>query len=174
MEIILTTVVSANGKITDTHDRAPHAWASKEDQEFFQKLARSCGVVIMGTATYTAQKKKLGLTPQILRIVMTRTPQKYTADSVPGQLEFTDLPPRELVRTLRPRFKSLLLASGPRLTSIFLREKLVTQLWLTIEPRLFARGRTMGNALRDTKLLLRKAEKLNRAGTFVLKYRIQK
>ena len=88
----------------------------------------------MGRKTYEAAH--IQLKPGILRIVLTHNPQK----GVPGILEFTDETPRELVNRLKNKYKQMLLLGGSDIATQFFEEKLIDEVWLTIEPKIFGSG----------------------------------
>lgn len=174
MRIILAVVASADGRITGPKGEQPHAWASTEDQEYFQKLIREHGVVIIGRNTYLVHRKQLKLTPNIRRIVMTADPGKMKKDEVKGRLEFLSLSPTRLVRALQKGgYRQAVLAGGPRLSAAFIKAKLVTELHITIEPKLFGAGLPIldGN-LGQTRLKLSSVKQLNKSGTLLLRYKV--
>ena len=174
MKVILSFVTSLDGYVTDTKGRPPYFWASPEDQKHFEALKRTCRVVIMGRHTYEAQKDRLTLSPKILRIVMTKNPKAFAKHAVPGQLEFTAAKPRKVLDALGERgYKQVLLAAGPTLARLFLAERLVSGLYLMIEPILFGGGIPLGlGPLDKADLKLISARKINTKGTLALRYRI--
>src|SRR3954466_5674918 len=141
MKVILAYVVSLDGFLTDSNGRSPSTWASLEDQKHFKRLMLECGTVIFGTNTFELNKNFLEITKDIQRVVLTRHPEKYKKYEVPGQLEFFSLSPREILARLSNEGREkVLIASGPRLYAEFLREGLVDELHVTIEPLLFGSG----------------------------------
>jgi len=69
----------------------------------------------------------------------------------------------------------MLLVGGPHVATSFLKEQLVDELWLTIEPRIFGKG---GNFVieddLDIDLALLSCEKVNERGTLITKYALLK
>lgn len=174
MKVILAVVASADGRITGSKGEQPHAWASKEDQEYFQKLIREHGVVIIGRNTYLVHRKQLKLTPNIRRIVMTNDPGKMKKDEVKGRLEFLSLSPSRLVKALQKGgYRQAVLAGGPRLSAAFIKAKLVTDLHVTFEPKLFGAGLpVLDGTLGQTRLKLSSVKQLNKIGTVLLRYKV--
>ena len=169
MHVILAEVRSLDGKLTDTSGHPPNTWASKEDQKQFRELIRTSDAVIVGRNTYEVQKDAFSIVAHTLRIVMTKDADFYAKETVPGHLEFSSLSPRALLKKLeREGVKQILLASGPKLTKAFLSEKLVDELWLTIEPVNFTGGSVKTHPYANLKLLESKI--LNKAGTHLLIY----
>jgi dihydrofolate reductase len=126
----------------------------------------------MGRATYTAFPVTPG--PKHTFIVMTRHSQEFTDKNVPGQLEFTDESPLTIVRRFENSGEeNMLIVGGSEIATLFLKEKLIEELWITFEPKIFGNG---GSIVRDEKfdidLKLISVDKLNEKGTLVVKYEI--
>ena len=174
MKITLCYVASADGRVTGPKGEQPKRWASPEDQTQFQKLIKENGVVIIGRNTYLAHRKQLKLTPNVRRIVMTAQPGALKKDEVKGRLEFTSLSPVKLVRALeKGGYRRALLAGGPRLSAAFLKAKIVNELYLTIEPKLFGAGLpTLEGNFPQIRMKLLGEKQLNKNGTLLLRYKI--
>lgn len=64
-----------------------------------------------------------------------------SAQNVAGALEFTNSQPRELVQQLERRgFQQIILGGGATVNGLFLKENLIDEIWLTIEPKIFGEG----------------------------------
>ncbi len=172
MRIILVAVMSIDGKITAGNKTPVHKWASTEDQRYFSALVKKSRLVIMGRKTFDSAKPKMKLSPQTLRIVLTRKPEAFAKLAVPKQLEFTDESPKMLLKKFEKLgYKEALLVGGAEINATFLRENLVDELWLTIEPLLLGRGKEMyAGDTRTTRLRLVSIRRLNRPGTLLLHY----
>lgn len=172
MKVILCVVMSLDGKITRWEDAPAHTWTSEEEGNYFNKIIARHSLLIFGGNTFIQQKSQ----PQVgkLRIVITRTPEKYTEYTVEGQLEFTSESPEILLIRLEKRgYKEMLLLGGPGLASDFFKKKLVDELWVTLEPRIFGKGRSFIDAVPvDIALHLYQQKRLNSNGTLFLKYTI--
>src|SRR3989344_5000477 len=162
MKIKLLMVTSVDGKSTKGN-KSPQEWASKEDLEYFLKTSRSNNLIVMGSKTYEARKSGIKPYPNRLKIILTRNPKKYIKYSIPSQLEFVNESPLVLVRKLEKKgYKEMLLIAGETLSSEFLKLNLITDLWLTIEPVIFGKGRGLiKNENFDIKLQLISVERLN-------------
>lgn len=171
MHIILAIVTSLDGKSTKG-DQSPSEWASKEDQQKFFSLIRKYNLIVMGKNTYLIRKPYLKLTPGKLRVVMTRNPQQFRKDQVPAILEFSGDPPKKLVKRLGGLgFKQMLLVSGPKLNTAFLKDKLIDELMITLEPKIFGLGKGLVDQVPlDVNLKLKSIKRLNPQGTLLLKY----
>jgi dihydrofolate reductase len=109
-------------------------------------------------------------------IVMTRRPEKYKDKEIPGQLEFTKEDPKNLLTRLEKEGQEILLVvGGPHVATLFLKEELIDELWLTLEPKIFGIG---GNFVIEEKfdisLVLINSEKVNDQGTLINKYKVIK
>jgi len=175
MKIILAMVISIDGKTTKWDETNISKWASKEDQQYFADLVKKSEVVIMGSKTFESASPNIKLSPDTLRIIMTKNPEKYSNLEVKNQLEFTNLSPKKILENLKQRDKlKVLLAGGEQINSLFLKEKYVDELWLTIEPKIFGLGKTLldQNKL-ELDLKLSEIKQLN-DNTIILKYLIAK
>jgi dihydrofolate reductase len=174
MEIPLAYVQSLDGFLTDSNGKSPTEWASPEDQEYFKQLVIETGLVIMGTNTYEAHKEILKPHDGLLRVIMTRAPEKYASVQVPGQLEFSSLSPADLIASLENRdFKKALLAGGAKLYSSFFNANLISSLQVTIEPILFGTGECGATGIPiNTHLQLIDTRQLNTRGTLLVRYKV--
>lgn len=175
MKIILAMVLSVDGKSTKW-DLPDQSWASSEDKLHLTKLVSENNLILMGGNTYDTAKNHIKPKEGKLRIVVTRDPEKYSADKIEGQLEFTNLPLEELVKNLENRgFEQMLLLSGEGLNKQLFEMGLINELILTVEPKVFGSGREMlGDAKVDVQLKLLEFEKLNERGTMLLHYQVIK
>lgn len=172
MKVILVVASSADGKITRGAESDVSKWTSQEDKDFFYGLIKKNNLIVMGAGTYEAVKKNLVHTPERLRVVMTRQPEKYRNDFIKDQLEFSDLFPTQLMDSLSKRgFEQMLLVSGGIINGLFLKENLVDEIYLTVEPKIFGSGKSLVdfNEL-NINLELQNIKKLNRKGTLLVHY----
>ncbi len=135
MKVILLMAITLDGKIAK-HTTQLADWTSKADKKIFVEETKKAGVIIMGKTTYDTIGKPL---PGRLNIVM-----ELNADSsknIYNSLEFTETPPRELIQQLTDRgFNNIILGGGSTINGLFLKENLVDEIWLTIEPKIFGEG----------------------------------
>ena len=144
MKVILVMVESADGKTTFWREPEVYGWSSHEDRKHFQTLRDSSPVVVMGKDTYESVKQTLILSARTRRIVLTRNPQIYESSMVPGQLEFTDESPKALVERLENEgYPSLLLVGGSIVNKGFVSEHLISECYITIEPKFFGTGKSI-------------------------------
>lgn len=171
----MVMVASLNGKITQGTNSNIYEWTSKEDQEFFFSLIKENNLIVMGSNTYNSVREKIKLDQKKLRIVLTQTPDKYKKEIVRDQLEFSSEIPRDLVSRLSKKYKQMLLVGGGEINAAFLNERLIDEIYLTIEPVLFGIGKNLlAESEVETELKLVSSIQLNKSGTVLLKYKIIK
>ncbi len=180
MKVALAAAISINGKITKGKNVDVSAWTSREDKRLFSALKKEFSVIVMGSKTYDAIRNNLrpragrGSAKRTLRIVLTRNPKRYAKDAIDGVLEFTNETPRQLLRRLEKKgYKKILLAGGGIINGLFLRQGLVDELYLTVEPFIFGSGQELAAAGSwNVTLELQSIKRLNKKGSLYLKYKV--
>ena len=159
-QVTMAMVMSVDGRTTDDkHSTAQ--WSSLEDQAHFAALKETNDAIIMGRQTYDAVRTMIQPDPEKPRIIMTRNPEAYTGQQVPG-LQFSDQTPQRVLGNLAASgHKRVLLAGGAITNSLFLDARCVDTIVLTVEPLLFGRGEPLVNTLSDAiSLRLQDVQKL--------------
>lgn len=148
MKITLAMVISLDGRSTKG-DGSPNLWASVEDQGFFHQLKHQIGTIIVGRKTYEAAGRPGG--DGIRRIVMSRE----TGFDLPNDVE------------------QALLVGGSELNAEFFRRKLINDMYVTIEPKIFGEGLPLAQPFGfDVHLQLLTLKQLNPMGTLLLHYHV--
>jgi dihydrofolate reductase len=174
MEITLIAAQSLDGFIT-RHAEPGTAFTSSEDQRHFAAALQRHDASIMGGETYRVSRDFIRdrLTLARRRVVLTRTPEQFAGDAVPGRLEFTAEPVEALVARLRSLgHRSCALLGGAQIHQLFLARGLVDGLELTLEPRLFGRGTPLVHGLADVQLQLIDCRPLEASSTLLARYRV--
>jgi dihydrofolate reductase len=174
MKTILIFVSTLDGKVTKWGDPFVKHWASQQDQKYFNKIWNDSKLVIMGSNTYNADP--IIPSSKHLLIIMTRYPDRYKEHEVPGEIEFSNESPAQLVERFEKKsYNQMLVVGGSHVATSFLKDQLIDELWLTIEPKIFGTG---GNFIieenLDIELHLISYEKVNEQGTLITKYAVQK
>lgn len=174
MKVILVFVASLDGKVTKWDDPHVRDWTSKQDQEYYKQIWKDAQLIIMGSNTFMAEK--FLPSRQHLLLVMTKNISKYKEYEIPGQIEFTDNSPKELVEKFQKKdLGTMILAAGPHVATSFFKEQLIDELWLTIEPKIFGTGSNFVIEQKlDVNLHLISCEKVNEQGTLITKYTVIK
>lgn len=142
MKTILMMAITIDGKIAKYKDH-PANWTSKADKKMFMQESKNIGVIIMGKTTYNTINRPL---PNRLNIVLDFNPD--ISQNIPGLLEFTNKQPKDLLQELSQRnFNSVIIGGGTTINSLFLKENLIDELWLTIEPKIFGDGLSLFSGL---------------------------
>jgi len=170
----LAIVASINGKSTKGEIANVRLWSSKEDQKYFSSLIKKSNLIVMGRETYEAARPIIKLTPGKLRVVLTINPERFGRFKVLGQLEFTNESPSGLVKRMEALgYKKMLLVGGSSINSLFFQQNMIDEVWVTLEPYIFGRGKNLIEETNlDVSLQLKSVKKLNKKGTLLLKYSV--
>jgi dihydrofolate reductase len=174
MKTILIFVTTLDGKVTQWGNPNVSAWSSQQDQEYFKKILDEASLVVMGSNTYKADT----FHPSAQRrfIILTSHPDQYKDLEITGQLEFTNESPMDLTaRCNREGQQQMLVVGGPHVATSFLKDQLIDELWLTIEPRIFGTGGNFATGENlDISLRLLHVEQVNEQGTLISRYLVDK
>ena len=165
MEVILLMAMTLDGKIA-RDSRQLVDWTGKADKQYFVRVTREAGVVIMGSKTFDTIGKPL---PGRKNIVMTRNPDRTSKEE---NLIFTDQSPGQILNGLKQEgFERVALIGGAIVNSLFAREKLITQIHVTLVPELFGRGLSLFRDSLDVSLELVENREID-PGHLLLVYRV--
>lgn len=172
MKVILVFVSTLNGKVTRGDDPEVRHWSSRSDQKHYSRVWKDSKLIIMGSNTWNDNIIKPSA--ERLIVVMTRNPGPYRDSEIQGQVEFTSERPHALVEKYRTAGTELMtVVGGPGVATSFLKESLIDELWLTIEPRLFGKGISLlTESDLDLRLKLIELVRANEDGTLITKYSI--
>jgi len=172
MKTILIFVSTLDGKVTKWGEQNVRLWTSHQDQDYYKKVWSESQLIVMGSNTFNADKFNPSSNHQI--IVMTSQPEKYMSLAIPGQIEFTNETPVELTtRFTNKGHQQVLVVGGPHVATSFLKEQLIDEIWLTIEPKIFGVGDNFATGAKlDINLRLIQSEKVNDQGTLITKYAV--
>lgn len=153
---IAIAAITVDGKIARGNHELVR-WTSKEDKDFFRSETARIGVMILGNTTYETFPAPL---PDRLHIVMTRNTDGKKP--IAGHVEFTSQSPQAILDDLGSRgFKEVAIAGGSRIYTQFIQEKLLDELWLTVEPQAFGEGVSIFSEPISCSLRLKKQSLLN-------------
>lgn len=161
ISVELVVAMSADGFIA-RHSHELVDWTSKEDRRRFTQITRQVGVVIMGANTYRTLRQGL---PGRRVIVYSHVLQD-------SSVEVTREPPRLLLARLeREGIARVVIFGGSSIYSLFLQEKLVQRVFLTIEPILLGHGISLSTCFMEQRLCLEEVEE-SPQGTIFLQYQV--
>ncbi len=174
MKTILIFVSSLDGKVTKWGQSHVSSWSSHQDQHYYQNVLNESRLIIMGSNTFNFGTFKPSTNHQL--IIMTGHPDKYKNLEISGQIEFTNESPNGLTnRFTKEGHQQMLVLGGPHIATSFLKEQLIDELWLTIEPKIFGQGDNFATGAKlNINLHLMHCEKVNDEGTLITKYAVLK
>lgn len=161
--VTMMMAMTVDGKIAK--DKTQFAdWTSREDKKLFVKISKSHGVVMMGENTFKTFPAPL---KNRLNVVFSET------DNAPQEgVKWVSGDPGKVLDELKALgYKSALLGGGSFLNSLFLEKKLISEIILTVEPKIFGAGLSLFNRDLDANLKLLEVKNLN-DDTLMLKYRV--
>lgn len=170
MKVILYLAISVNGHITVGEDGTD--WVTPQTINDFGKLNKECGIVVMGKRTFEMFGSDF---PQkdCLNVVMTKD-----ANLLQKQMEgalFTDKSPKEIVElAIEKGFNQLFLVGGTQTNTEFLKDNLIDEVWININPIIIGRGKYLFNEVDnlDIKKLELYESKPFDGGQFLLRYKV--
>jgi len=163
--------ISVNGYIAK--EDGDSEWTSEEDLRGFYEHSKNAGNIIMGRNTYRAASKSGYFPfPDALNIVVTH--QQMENKWGDGVL-ITNKSPKEIVEMLEQKgFTTAFLAGGGQLNTLFIRENLIDEIYIDVEPLVFGKGiKIFAEGDFEFNLELLETKKLNQ-NTFQLHYKVFK
>ncbi len=134
MKVVMYMAITANGLIAKSNDDT--SWISKEEWDSYSSFVRKAGSSIIGHRTYDILTKQ----PEFAEF-------KDVKIVVVSHKNFQTLSPNHSI-TKSPKqalellkdFKEVIVAGGGILNSSFMKENLVDEIYLDIEPIVFGKG----------------------------------
>lgn len=162
--VTLMMAISVDGKIAKDKNQLAN-WTSPEDKKLFVAESKRHGVVMMGENTFNTFPSPL---PNRLNVVFAENPKPNydNVKYVSGEIE------KVLEELETMGYKSALLGGGCYLNSLFLKNKLISEIILTVEPKIFGSGLPLFDTDTEATLELKSLEKLN-DNTFAIKYKVK-
>ncbi|MDP2656523.1 MAG: dihydrofolate reductase [bacterium] len=156
---------SIDGRISLSHHHPPE-WTSKEDWTFFQSSLSRMDAVVVGRNTYNAVADRLR---KRHTYVLSHRPDTLTRR---GMVTFVN-PATVDLPTLLKDYHNVAVLGGGSVYDFMAEHGLLNELFVTVEPLIFGRGKEMfsgGTKTIQTQLL--SVRKLNKNGTLLLHYKI--
>jgi len=159
---------SVDGKISLTRNKMPE-WTSKEDWKFLQDALSKVDAVVVGRNTFEAAAKHLR--KRNTYVITGRVKSIFRRGTVtfinPKRVDL-----RELFSQYK-QYKRVAVLGGGRVYQAMLEKKLLDEIYVTIEPLIFGRGKEMFIGGTDTtQLRLLSTSKLNKKGSLLLHYQV--
>ena len=171
MQVILYMGISINGYIAKEDGNSE--WTSEEDLKGFYEQSKNAGNIIMGRNTYLAASKSSYFPfPDALNVIVSH---KQIENKWGDKVLITDKSPKEIMKMLKQKgFTTAFLAGGGQLNTSFVKEKLIDEIYLDVEPLVFGNGiKLFAEGDFEFELELLEAKKLTQ-NTIQLHYRVLK
>src|SRR3972149_2220003 len=156
MKVILYMAISANGYIAREDDDT--GWISGEEWNSYSKAARKSGCLVVGHRTYdilTKQPEYEKLEKVKIVVVSNKNFKTLASNHLIARN------PKEALNLLTD-FKEVLVAGGGILNSSFMKENLIDEIYLDVEPLILGKGISMfEDADFEAKLVFVETKKLS-------------
>ncbi len=162
MKAILYMAITANGLIAREDDDT--SWVTKTEWKSFSGMIRKHGNMIIGRRTYEIMVKSSEFTKsgldKVTVVVVTHKPLQVHDP----RYVFLAKSPREALTVLyKEGHQTAMLCGGSRLNASFMKEKLVDEIYLDVEPLVLGKGiRLFAEADFETRLELQGVKRLSR------------
>ncbi len=129
--------ISINGYIAKMDGDSE--WTSEEDLKGFYEQSKNAGNIIMGKNTYIAASKSDYFPfPDVLNLVVSH---KQIENKWGDKVIITNNTPKEIIKMLEQKgFTTAFLAGGGQLNTSFIKENLIDEIYIDIEPLVFGKG----------------------------------
>ena len=164
---IAFVAASIDGRISLSEKTLPR-WTGKEDWRFFQRSLSRAAAVVVGRNTYAAVARRLRKRDTFV------LSNRLGAMTRRGSVTFVN-PANVDLASLLAKYKTVAVLGGQAVYRFMLESGLLDEIFITIEPLIFGRGKEMfiGGA-KTTRATLLSVKRLNRAGTLLLHYQISR
>jgi len=162
--VTMMMAITVDGKIAKDSQQFAN-WTSREDKKLFVEVSKHHRVIMMGENTFNTFPSPL---KDRLNVVFSRQEKPSPIEGV----KWVSGDPGLVLNELESMgYSSALLGGGAFLNSLFLKEKLISEIILTVEPKLFGSGLSLFNQDFDLDLELLEMKKLN-DNTIMLRYKV--
>lgn len=162
--VTMMMAITVDGKIAKDKSQLAD-WTSREDKKLFVEISKAHGAVMMGENTFKTFPSPL---PGRLNVVFSENENQPEIKGV----KWVKGEPADVLNELEKMgYKSALLGGGAFLNSLFLEKKLISEIILTVEPKIFGAGLSLFNKDLDADLKLLEVKKLN-DNTLMLRYQV--
>jgi len=165
MKAFILAAITADGYIARNSHQLSTTWTTPTDKRLFVQLTKEAGVMVMGANSFATIGKGL---PGRRTIVYSH---HQPAAPIPG-VEFTAEEPKRLLDRLEAEgFDAVAICGGLQVNNMFLQNQLITDLHVTIQPKLFGTGVRLFDLLTNANLKLEDSQ-IAEDGTVALHYHV--
>lgn len=167
-QLIILAAVTIDSKIAKNSGHLSTHWTSAEDRDHLHTILNRCDLIVVGNNTY-----KTALRPLSKRNCVVFTRSVATTEQRSPKCLYLNPSTIDVKKWLaKSPYKKIAILGGTATYNLFLEKKLISDIYLTIEPIIFGSG--LG--LFDTKIKnsprfkLKTIKKLNPRGSILLHY----
>ncbi|MFA7365387.1 MAG: dihydrofolate reductase family protein [Patescibacteria group bacterium] len=161
--VTLIMAITSDGKIAKDKDHFAN-WTSKEDKQIFIQTSKDFGMIMMGLNTFKTFPSPL---KDRLNVVFSEKNEK----ELEGVKWVNGEPEKVLEDLEKMGFKKALLGGGTGLNTFFLQKKLINEIILTVEPKIFGSGLSLFNDDFDINLELLELKPINK-NSYMVRYKV--
>src|SRR5574344_2664485 len=133
MKLTCVMVMTADGLVTRGDD-SPMMWSSQEDKNHFRSLVKNFDVLITGRKTFNQ------ITYKKEYFILTHNKELF--QKTEDHVHYVNSNAKEIYEMILTKgYKNAGLIGGPETNYLFFKEHLVDDLYITIEPYLFGKGK---------------------------------
>ncbi len=136
MRAILYMAITANGMIAKENDDT--SWVSPTEWKNYSRAIKKSGNMIIGRRTYEVMLRNNEF--KKLRDVTVVVLSRKALNSPTKKVMVASSPQEALNLLQQQKFKTALLCGGGKLNSGFMKEKLIDEIYLDVEPIILGRG----------------------------------
>jgi dihydrofolate reductase len=168
IKYIAYVAMSIDGRIAKD-SKSGTDWTSKEDWNFFQKSLAKMDAVIVGHNTYKVAENSLKKRNTI--VLTSKSLKSFGSVIFFNPKKQSKLSLKKFIQT--KNYKKIGIIGGPKVYNFCIKNKMLDELFVTVEPYIFTNGVPMffGNKFQKYQLSLQSVKKLNKKGTILLQYR---
>jgi dihydrofolate reductase len=168
LKVILYSTITTNGLIAK--EDGSEDFLSDENWKIFVNLFKNGACLVWGRSTYESvlkwDKKYLNVLKKVKKIIISKNTHYY---------EFTVNSPKEAIKyAMNNKFKTLIIGGGSKTYSAFIKENLIDEMILNIEPVILGKGiKLFAEDNFEKRLKLLKVKKLTKS-LLQVHYKVQK
>ena len=166
---VAIAAITLDGKIARHARQLSGDWTSEEDKKYFQAELKKFDAVLVGRNTFEVAKKHLLKRNTIVLTSGTKT----TEEKYPHVwfCNYKKIGVNTFIHSLG--FKKIAVIGGSKVYSFALKKKLLSELYLTVEPLIFGKGINLFDDSRFhmANFILVSIKRLNKRGSLLLKYK---
>jgi len=166
MKVTMMMAITVDGKIAKSSDHFPN-WTSREDKKMFAEISKEHRVIMMGYKTFLTFPAPLKNRLNVVFTEEKNLPSKEGVKWVSGE-------PEDVLKELESNgYEKVLLGGGTFLNTLFLEKKLIDEIILTIEPKIFGDGLSLFRGDFNIDMQLQEVKKINE-NSIIIKYKVIK